>query len=66
MSPIYRDCSTFHHVVHSSTEKNLYYGIYDLHFVRAVFKWLSKNQNQSNYSDQSRQGQTARWTNHNS
>ena len=33
---------------------------------RAVFKWLSKNKNQSNYSDQSRQGQTARWTNHNS
>ena len=33
---------------------------------KAVFKWLSKNQNQSNYSDQSRQGQTARWTNHNS
>ena len=36
------------------------------HQLRAVFKWLSKNQNQSNYSDQSRQGQTARWTNHNS
>ena len=33
---------------------------------RAVFKWLSKNQNQSNYSDQSQQEQTARWTNHNS
>ena len=33
---------------------------------RAVFKWLSKNQNQSNYSDQSQQEQTARRTNHNS
>ena len=33
---------------------------------RAVFKWLSKNQNQSNYSDQSQQEQTAPWTNHNS
>ena len=33
---------------------------------RAVFKWLSKNQNQSNYSDQSQMGQTAGWTNHNS
>ena len=33
---------------------------------RAVFKWLSKNQNQSNYSDQSQQEQTARSTNHNS
>ena len=33
---------------------------------RAVFKWLSKNQNQSNYSDQSQQEQAARWTNHNS
>ena len=34
---------------------------------RAVFKWLSKNQNQSNnYCDQSQQEQTARWTNHNS
>ena len=33
---------------------------------RAVFKWLSKNQNQSSYSDQSQQEQTARWTNHNS
>jgi len=33
MSPIYRDCSFFHHVVHCSIEKNLYYGIYDLHFV---------------------------------
>ena len=32
----------------------------------AVFKWLSKNQNQSNYSDQSQQEQTALWTNHNS
>ena len=35
-------------------------------FYRAVFKWLSKNQNQSNYSDQSQQQQTARRTNHNS
>jgi len=26
---------------------------------KAIFKWLSKNQNQSNYSDQSQQGQTA-------
>ena len=33
---------------------------------RAVFKWLSKNQNQSNNADQSQQGQIARWTNHNS
>ena len=33
---------------------------------RVVFKWLSKNQNQSNYSNQSQQGQTAPWTNHNS
>ena len=33
---------------------------------RAVFKWLSKNQNQSNYSDQSQQEQTAPWTNQNS
>ena len=33
---------------------------------RAVFKWLSKNENQSNYSDQSQQEQTPRWTNHNS
>ena len=33
---------------------------------RAVFKWLSKHQNQSNYSDQSQQEQAARWTNHNS
>ena len=33
---------------------------------RAVFKWLPKNQNQSNYSDQSQQEQAARWTNHNS
>ena len=33
---------------------------------REVFKWLPKNQNQSNYSDQSQQEQTARWTNHNS
>ena len=33
---------------------------------RAVFKWLSKNQNQSNYSDQSQQEQAAPWTNHNS
>ena len=34
--------------------------------IRAVFKWLSKNQNQSNYSDQSQQERTARWTNHSS
>ena len=34
--------------------------------IRAVFKWLSKNQNENNYSDQSQQEQTARWTNHNS
>ena len=33
--------------------------------IRAVFKWLSKNQNQSYYSDQSQQMQTARWTNQN-
>ena len=33
---------------------------------RPVFEWLSKNQNQSNYSGQSQQGQTARWTNQNS
>ena len=33
---------------------------------RAVFKWLSKDQNQNNYSDQSQQEQPARWTNHNS
>ena len=33
---------------------------------RAVFNWLSKNQNQSNYSDQSQREQTAPWTNHNS
>ena len=33
---------------------------------RAVFKWLLKNQNQSNYSDQSQQEQAAQWTNHNS
>ena len=33
---------------------------------RAVFKWLSKNQNDSNYSDQSQQERTAWWTNHNS
>ena len=33
---------------------------------RAVFKWLSKNQHQSNYSDQSQQEQAARWTNHSS
>jgi len=38
--------------------------IHQMH--RAVFKWLSKNQNQSSYSDQSQQEQTARWTNHNS
>ena len=31
---------------------------------KAVFKWLSKNQNRRNYSDQSQQEQTARWTNH--
>ena len=30
------------------------------HPFRAVFKRLSKNQSQSNYSDQSRQGETAR------
>ena len=30
---------------------------------RAGFKWLSKNQHQSNYSDQSQQEQTAPWTN---
>ena len=30
---------------------------------RVVFKWLSKNQYQSIYSDQSQQEQTARWTN---
>ena len=35
-------------------------------WLEAVFKWLSKNQKQSNYSDQSQQEQTARWTNHNS
>ena len=35
-------------------------------FARAVFKWLWKNQNQSNYSNQSQQEQTAPWTNHNS
>ena len=34
--------------------------------VRAVFKWLSKNQNQSNHFDQSQQEQTAPWTNQNS
>ena len=33
---------------------------------RAVFKWLSKNQNQSNYSDQSQQEKAARWANHSS
>ena len=33
---------------------------------RAVFKWLSENQNQNNYSDQSQQEQAALWTNHNS
>ena len=32
--------------------------------ITAVFKWLSKSQNQSNYSDQSQQEQAARWTNH--
>ena len=35
-------------------------------FYRAVFKWLSKNQNQSNHFDQSQQEQTAPWTNPNS
>ena len=35
-------------------------------FHRAVFKWLSQNQNQSNYFDQSQREQTAPWTNHNS
>ena len=34
--------------------------------LRAVFKLLSKNQNQSNYSDQSQQERRAPWTNHNS
>ena len=34
--------------------------------IRVVFKWLSKNQNQSNYYDQTQQEQTARRTNHNS
>ena len=33
---------------------------------KAVFKWLSKNQYQSSYSDQSREEQTARWTSQNS
>ena len=36
-----------------------------LFLYRAVFKWLSKKQNQSNYYDQSQQEQTVRWTNHN-
>ena len=31
--------------------------------VRAVLKWLSKNQCQGDYSNQSQQQQTARWTN---
>ena len=31
--------------------------------IRAVFKWLSKNQNQSNYFDQSQPEQAARWKN---
>ena len=39
---------------------------YALTSFRAVFKWLSKNQNQSHYSDQSQQERTAQWTNHNS
>ena len=42
------------------------YWISDTLSSRAVFKWLSKNQNQSNYSDQSQPEQAARWTNHNS
>ena len=33
---------------------------------RAVFKWLSQNQNQSNDFEQSQQEQTAPWTNQNS
>ena len=40
-------------------------GAYDIAY-RVVFKWLSKNQNQSNYFDQSQQERTARWTNQNS
>ena len=38
----------------------------EIETTRAVFKWLSKNQNQSNYSDQSQHEQTALWTNHSS
>ena len=34
-------------------------------YILAVFKWLLKNQNQSNYFDQSQQEQAAQWTNHN-
>ena len=32
----------------------------------AVFQWLSKNKNQSNYFDQSQEEQAPRWTNQNS
>ena len=39
---------------------------YIMLLIRAVFKWLSKNQNQSNYSDQSQQERTTQWTNQNS
>ena len=48
------------------TYKFLYIQFDYLVLNKAVFKWLSKNQNQSNYSDQSQQEQTALWTNHNS
>ena len=40
--------------------------IFFFYLLRAVFKWLSENQNQSNYCDQSQRQQTARWTNQNS
>jgi len=40
---------------------------YTMHWtIRAVFKWLSKTQNQSDHFDQSQQEQTAPWTNQNS
>ena len=45
--------------------KTLFLSAWVLTYI-AVFKWLSKKQYESNYSDQSQQEQRARWTNQNS
>ena len=62
--PIWRHCfRSLHRCVNSKFSNKTHKWT---KWYRAVSKWLSKNQNQSNYSDQSKQEQAVRSTNHNS